>query len=323
MDSWRMYASRVLENDPMESVHKLATRALVFFNSLGTREASLFIWCLVILAFAYHFLYIRPRKNGPPLIKGWIPFANYVFIFLPYAERLLRYCRNQYGDIYTLCIRGKRLHVVLDPTSGMQIFREHRTFTFSGIIDHAEMILFGIPHSQAADPILRKETLASLNQYILSQKSVDGLTETFGANLRNVLSKTLNELDIDGKLSGDGVVLDMGAFITKILFECTGKTLFGETWPSDDSLLHDIVTYDKYVPKIVKGYPYPFKRKGILARERILQHLVKLLEKPLINPSVYVANRKEVNIFQNIFLKARCIYRMGIVRKRRQEGCFF
>lgn len=247
-----------------------------------------------------HFVFTHRKKNAPPLVNRWIPFVNEVLFYLPYAERLMTYCRKTYGDIYTIQIRNKRLHIVLDPSSGVQIFREHRTFNFSTIIDHAEMILFGMPTSQAVDPVLRKETLASLNQHILSQKSVDILTEKFGAHLRSVLSKRLNDLDTDGKLNTDGVVLDMCTFITGVLFECTGKTLFGDTWPSDDSLMSDVITFDEYVPRLVKCYPYIFQRKGILARERILQRLVKLLDQPLVNPSDYVANRKEVRIFWEI-----------------------
>jgi hypothetical protein len=243
---------------------------------------------------------------------------------MPYTERILAYSRRKYGDIYTIQIRKIKLHVVLDPSSGGQIFREHRTFAFSSIIDHAEMLLFGLPTNRAVDPVLRKETLASLNRHILSQNSVDILMENFGVHLRNVLSRRLNELDVDGKLSTEGVAVDMITFITKILFECTGKTLFGNTWPTDDNLMNDVIAFDHYFPMLVKGYPYMFQRKGILARERMVQRLVKLLEQPLVKPSEYVANRKEVWGFsKNKILTASCILKMDIACMRLQEGCFF
>jgi hypothetical protein len=252
---------------------------------------SLLVWILLRNGGMDYFL---GTNNQPPLANRWIPFLNLIFLYMPYTERILAYSRRNYGDIFTIQIRKIKLHVVLEPSSGAQIFREHRTFAFSSIIDHAEMLLFGLPASQAADPVLRKETLASLNQHILSQSSVDVLMENFGAHLCGVLSRRLNELDVDGKLSTQGVVVDMARFITKILFECTGKTLFGNTWPTDDNLMNDVIIFDHHVPTFVKCYPYIFQRKGILARERMLERLVTILDQPLVNPSLYVANRKEV-----------------------------
>ena len=312
-DRWTTFLRRSTELSA-ESVHKFNANLLYYLNSLDMRAISSFVWFLVLVAFVHHFFFIRPKKNGPPLVKGWVPFVNNFLYYLPWAERLMEFCRKQYGDIYTVRIGKIRLHVVLDPSSGAQIFREHRTFDFSQIVDYAEILMFGIAKNQVNNPVLRKESIVGFNQHILSQKSVDILTEKFGANLRNVLSKKLNELNTDGSLNRDGVVLDMKAFISKIAFECTGKTLFGETWPTDEDFLQDVMTYDEYVPWLVRGYPYVVRRKGILARERIFQRLVKLLEQPLVNPSEFVAHRKEVRLFR------RQLWKLAAFSTRLQLG---
>jgi hypothetical protein len=320
MDRWTTFLLRSTDHVITVSIQDWpSTLHLILMLSL----LSLLFWFHLRSGGTGHF--VTPGKNNqPPIANRWIPFLNLIFLYMPYTERIMAFSRKKYGDIYTIQIRKIKLHVVLDPSSGAQIFREHRTFAFSSIIDHAEMLLFGLPANQAADPVLRKETLASLNQHILSQNSVDILMGNFGVHLRNILSRRLNELNVDGKLSTEGVVVDMSTFITQILFECTGKTLFGNTWPTDDNLMNDVIIFDHYFPMFVKGYPYMFQRKGILARERILQRIVEILEQPLVQPSEYVANRKEVWGFsKNKILTASCIFKMDITCVRRQEGCFF
>lgn len=313
---------QVNECFPVKSVHTSNDQSPYYLNELDLQHLSFIIYFLVILAFARYYFSVHPKKNTPPLVNSWIPGISILF-YLPYTERFLGYCRKLYGDIYTVQIRNDRLHIILDPSCGARIFREHRTFSFTHIIDQAESRLLGIPAMQAEDPILRKESLLGLKEYILSQKSVDILMEKFDNTLRGALSRELNKLNTKGILNTEGVVLNMSRFITKLLFESTGKTLFGDTWPVDDGFIDDVIVFDQYAPMLLKNFPYIFKRKGISARERILQRMVKLLEQPLVNPSEYVAHRKEVRIFLENDSKEKLHFRNGYTLEETARGMLF
>jgi hypothetical protein len=198
------------------------------------------------------------------------------------------------GDIFSLKIVGKTIHIILDPACGTHIFREHRTFSFFKIMDQGEMVMFGIPEHQATDPDRRKATMASSYRDLLSQKSVDQLIQKFNRHLGPILSRKLREIDVEGNLSGAGIVLDMKNLITSVLVECTSKTFFGDSWQPDEGLVRDSILYDIYKPMMIKGYPQIFQRKGLLARERLFRRMVDLLQDPLVDPSAYAARLLEV-----------------------------
>jgi hypothetical protein len=191
-------------------------------------------------------------ERKPPIINQWCPFLGRLIVLLPFSKQLLAIARYWLGDVFSLKIYGRTIHVILDPSCITQMFREHRTFSFFKIMDQGEKILLRIPHPQAADPVLRKATIASMNHDILSQHGVDELSEKFNKNLAPILRKTLQQINVDGKLSGTGVVLDMRAMITTVFIECASKTFFGDSWELDDSLVNDATIFEACRPTILK-----------------------------------------------------------------------
>ena len=238
-----------------------------------------------------------PTATGsrkPVVVNAWLPFLGYVFLFAPHLDWLLGICRRIYGDIFTISVNGRHLHILLEPSAGPHIFRDHRTFTFQRIIDTIEIAWFGVPQNLATDPVIRKASLSSFGHHIVTQTGVDEIMARFNTVLQTALMRQLHNVDMDGKLDKDGVVVDMRDFISRIVIESAGKAFWGDTWITDDDLIEDILTWDNHVPSIVKGMPKVFTKRGMMARERVLHRLEMLLEGQLIHASSFVEEVKRV-----------------------------
>jgi hypothetical protein len=103
---------------------------------------------------------------------------------------------------------------------------------------------------------------------LLPQDIVASLIKEFNSNLQPILAEAIAKLDVDGKLSKDGLVVSLDVWLRRIMFECSGKTLFGQTWPTEDEFYNDYCIWDEDMYMILKNYPYIFTRRAILARER-------------------------------------------------------
>jgi hypothetical protein len=128
----------------------------------------------------------------------------------------------------------------------------------------------------------------------VTQTGVDEIMARFNTVLQTALMRQLHNVDMDGKLDKDGVVVDMRDFISRIVIESAGKAFWGDTWITDDDLIEDILTWDNHVPSIVKGMPKVFTKRGMMARERVLHRLEMLLEGQLIHASSFVEEVKRV-----------------------------
>jgi hypothetical protein len=177
------------------------------------------------------------------------------------------------------------------------IYRNFKTFPFSVLANHFDIILFGVSEKQAKDTVLYKANLDRVAPNLLAQNMVDRLIENFNMNLQPILTREIHKLDAGGQLSGDGVVIDLDVWLRKIMFECSGKALFGETWPSEDQFFEDYSQWDRGIYDILKGYPDILTRKAVQARERYYQRLMEMFRKPLINPSKLIEERVEVPLF--------------------------
>jgi len=278
--------------------------AIAFVSSSLRLDAILqFFFVIIAFAFAHHLLFITNRPNGPPMVRGSLPFLGVALSFLHDPEQFLLKCQKRYGDIFTLYMGGKRLHVVCDSVNGIpSVYRNFKTFPFSVLANHFDIILFGVSEKQAKDTALYKAHFDRLAPSLLAQNMVDRLIENFNMNLQPILAREIHKLDAGGQLSRDGVVIDLDAWLKKIMFECSGKALFGETWPSEDQFFEDYSQWDSGIYDILKGYPNIMTRKAVQARERYYKRLVEMFRKPLINPSKLIEERVEVLPFIEIRL---------------------
>lgn len=254
-----------------------------------------YLLSIFLIALAYHFLFVTNGPNEPPLVKGIIPFIGVAPSFLTNPEPFLLDCQKRYGDIFTIYVAGRRMHIIADPINAIPaVYRNFKTFTFQILSNSFDILLFGVSEKQAKDEALYKANMSVLAPNLLSQTAVDTLIKSFNKHLQPVLSRGISELDIDGQLSKDGVVVDLVQWLRKIMFETSGKALFGETWPSDNGFLDDFVEFENGMYDILKRYPSFLTRKAINGRERYYHRLLEMFQEPLVNPGPLMPERLKV-----------------------------
>lgn len=197
---------------------------------------------------------------------------------------------------------GLRLHVICDPVSGIPtVYKDHKTFSQKTSTHAFSGRVLGISEEAYNDTELDNAGRAHFIPLLLAQEKVDSLVSTYNDALHECLERQIKQLDRDGQLSKDGVVVEMDAWLRRIMGECSGKALFGETWPTDDKFYEDYNTFDEGVYPILKKYPSFLIRKSIEARERIYARLIKIFNQPLIRPGELIVER----------IKVRCTVKYG------------
>jgi cytochrome P450 len=159
--------------------------------------------------------------------------------------------------------------------------------TFSGA-------LFGTPKELIDDKDLLHEELELFPSMLLSNDAVATLIQEFNSHLQDILPREIRKLNRRGNLESDGVVIEMDKWMQRLMFECSGKTLFGATWPDDEHFFDDFRTWISGMYPLLKGYPRIFTRKAIQGRERYFKRLVDMFNRPLHNPSKVVVERMKV-----------------------------
>jgi hypothetical protein len=267
-------------------------------TAINLRNAIRAVIVLIACAFAHHLLLVKKHPNAPPLIKSIFPFIGVGLNFLNDPEKFLRKCTERYGGIYTLYMGGKRLHVVNDPVDGIPtIFKSNKVYDrFFSTRTHATA-LFGVTQEQIEDSQLQKESFELFHPYLMATEAVNTLMEVFTSNLKTTMSREIQKLNGEGQLD-KGVVVDLDVWVRKVLVEVTGRTLFGETWPSDDDFFNDLCTWDRDIYSVLKGYPSIFTRNATAAREWYYSRLLKMFEEGLVNPSKLIDERLKVSLFK-------------------------
>ncbi len=83
--------------------------------------------CLLLVS--YHILLVVAKSNAPPLIKSVFPFIGTALFFARNPESFLRSCQLRFGDIFTLYMTGKRMHIFCDQICGIPtVFRSLKIF---------------------------------------------------------------------------------------------------------------------------------------------------------------------------------------------------
>lgn len=264
-------------------------------HALGFKSISYVGILFIALIITHHFLFLGQNLGTPPFVKSWIPIFGSTFSFLWNPERFLLKCRERYGNIYTLYMMGKRLHVVCDPVVGIpSVFNREKTFSVQALI-----FSFGTRYlgrlEKTIDDRKYNETIRTLfASSLLAQDKVDTLTTEFNRHLQSILGHEIEKMQSSAKLGENGTAVEVDSMIQRIMFHCTGRTVFGETWPSDEEFFNDWKAWDSALYMMLKGYPSFFTRKAVSARERYYRRLLKMLKEPLINPSQLVLERLNV-----------------------------
>uniref|UniRef100_A0A1A8CKP1 Prostacyclin synthase n=2 Tax=Nothobranchius kadleci TaxID=1051664 RepID=A0A1A8CKP1_NOTKA len=99
---------------------------------------TIFLLLNGLLILVLHYSTRKRQKNEPPLDKGLIPWLGHALEFRNDAAKFLARMKEKHGDIFTVCVAGHYVTVVLDPNSFDNVLNETTSFDFSRI--RAQMV---------------------------------------------------------------------------------------------------------------------------------------------------------------------------------------
>ena len=185
------------------------------------------------------------------------------------------------------------MNIVCDPDGIQAVFRDDKTFPFFKMSYGFAQSLFGMTEKQGNDADLQQVHHKVFTPNLFAQEKVTSLIQQFNSHLQTIWIRELKRLDVDGKLSNEGVVVDLDLWIYRIMFESGGKMFFGETWPTDDDFFNDCRTFDDGTYTFFK-YPHFMIRKSVEARERYYKRMLAMFKNGLVNASDLVKERLRV-----------------------------
>jgi hypothetical protein len=272
--------------------HLLTSAPLLPLISFG----HIWLYFLIVFSipFLYHALFVKQHPNGPPFLKGYLPYLGTAIPYLRNPEQFLRECQKKYGGIFTLYMGGKRMHIISDPISGIPtVYRNPKIFTFSVLANQFDITLFGVSEKQAKDPAFYKAQLEVIPPHLFASDAVAVLIKNFNDNLQIILPREIKKLDAGDQLA-KGVVVDLDQWLKRIMFECSGRSIFGNTWPSDDEFFNDFYTWDAGVYSILMNYPSFMTKKAINARERYYSRMEEMFLSRDFSPAQVIRERVKV-----------------------------
>jgi hypothetical protein len=269
---------------------------LFLIDSIDVNQLWIYGCVILFLPFIYHAVCITRYPGGPPFLKGYLPYLGVAIPFLRNPEGFLRECQEEFGGIFTLYMGGKRLHVVSDPISGIPtIWRNPKVFTFSVLANQFDITLFGVAEKQAKDTVFYKAQLKLIQPHLFASEAVTTLIKNFNDNLQIILPREIAKLGDETKLETEGVVVNLDQWLKRLLFECSGRSFFGPTWPNDDDFFNDFYMWDEGIYSILKNYPSFLTKKAIDARERYYKKLEDMFLGKDFAPARVILERVNVN----------------------------
>lgn len=246
---------------------------------------------LLLLAYAYHILFVEPGASEPPLIKGYIPFIGVAPQALLSPATFLHSCKRRYGDIFTIYALGSRIHMVSDPIDGVPaVFKKSKQLSFKAGLKQVYIKALGFTGKRLEEEELDKEHFAMIPPYLLSTTAVDELTGRF---LKFLLR------DIRGQATTDteyktGKTVDLFEWASASLFFASGLALYGDgIFDGADTIVDDFRTFDDMFARRV-ALPMWMTRPFATARKRIQDVLGQKFVQGLRDPSAFVKKRIEV-----------------------------
>ncbi|XP_061905239.1 prostacyclin synthase-like isoform X1 [Entelurus aequoreus] len=85
------------------------------------------LFSLLIFLLLLVFLYCRRtrRKHEPPLDKGFIPWLGHALAFRRDTAKFLSEMKDKHGDVFTVCVAGQYVTVLLDPNSFDEVMKDN------------------------------------------------------------------------------------------------------------------------------------------------------------------------------------------------------
>nr|AUX14931.1 cytochrome p450 CYP8A2-like protein [Kryptolebias marmoratus] len=182
------------------------------------------------------------RKNEPPLDKGHIPWLGHALEFGKDAAKFLARMKEKHGDIFTVCVAGHYVTVLLDPSSFDGVLGDTVSFDFSRIRGQLVKRIFSLqlPNS---DPALERAWMETHFQGVSLRK----LSSSMSSHLYNLLVTNRNSCS-----SSMWTEDELFGFCYSLLFRAGYLTLF-EKEDNAAAVYREFRKFDELLTKLARS----------------------------------------------------------------------
>ena len=236
---------------------------------------------------AYYILYTtQQRKNikiiNEPPISCPIPFIGQGFAFLQNFSQLIHSLRTKYNSsIFTIINFGQRMTFVTDIQSIRKIWSSPTYFNFADFAFQAEANFSGIETKEEIEESgVGAATLAKYAHTMRKEEDLEKLAKRFDLALKEALGKVpmlLHHNGVGDDHEDQWQTVNLKEFTSIIVWYAAGRSLFGNGWLRNVDVLESLrqyIQFDNDAPLIVGGMPHFLIKKGLKARDYIVEHLV-------------------------------------------------
>ncbi|XP_053172108.1 prostacyclin synthase [Scomber japonicus] len=176
---------------------------------------------LLVLALLYS---TRTRqKNEPPLDKGFVPWLGHALEFGKDAAKFLARMKEKHGDIFTVCVAGHYVTVLLDPNSFDDVLNDTVFLDFTRNRNHLKKRIFSLQLPTSLRPSAERKWMEMHFQgFSLSKLSTSMTTHLQNLLLNEQKSCSPSEWSQEGLFSLCYSLLFRAGYLT--LFERTDNT---------------------------------------------------------------------------------------------------
>ena len=235
---------------------------MFFFNDMDKISLLLVIFTTLIY---WCISKQRRRPNEPPLSFG-LPYIgeglSLLVDFIGLAGRL----REKYGSIVTIIVFGYRMHFVTGHKEIRKMYSMSDLFTFRDISFNFEVMFSGMESHEE----MKRYTEELQPELLQGNNAMNELAVRF----RNALHETIRE---NSELrEKDYQTIDLMDFLSNLIFDVSGRSLFGETWlkgVDKNEASNQFKSFISHVFMIIIGVPKLFIQKGYIARDYIAKEI--------------------------------------------------
>ncbi|XP_068090895.1 cytochrome P450 7B1 isoform X1 [Hyperolius riggenbachi] len=195
----------------------------------------------------------RRRRDGePPLDIGWIPFIGLAIEFRKDPLKFLKSRKERYGDVFTVCIAGRYITFIMDPTQYQYVIRHGKKLDFHEFSNEMASRTFHYPRlSEAKFPQLR-DGMSKIYK-LMQGKPLDTLTDSMMMNLQHVFKWKFSQ-------ATDWRAEKMYQLCCSIMFEASFMTLYGRDPVADgrkviSEMREKFTKFDAKFPYLVINIP--------------------------------------------------------------------
>jgi hypothetical protein len=267
---------------------ELLTLTIAGFQLTATQLILLSLPLLyVIYTIVIHLGY--PKSN--PLVWSWVPHLRSAARFGADPNSFLLQCKQQYGDVFTVNLGGKKMTFVTNPECFPHITKGRDGLSFGVVGQDVAVSVLDQDRDFAADMSLDEIIHGQYSKY-LTGVNLDELTERYQENLGRWFQQHL-EREASGVHKGT-VKTGLLDFCTRAIFSASTRAIFGDLlvdssegngqaatpqkWDSsfsDDffapkTLLGAFQAFDHAFPLLYGGLPHFLLKKGVQARSNLI-----------------------------------------------------